>query len=643
MDDLVAGINDWRNIQEVVRETFKAIHNVVRVQGEKIKVLEAKVGRKVDSENINLRSFEVSLANKPTFVEVRKTVGEASAKSSEEIARLEARIKELEKQLASRASKNELKHLYDSVTALTNTHARAGDIERVVHQHGRVIEKLRDDVSKKIETDVAEASFARVSDVNQMLDRKANKTTVEAALDAKVSRSEFETSVGAFASTSALDKVLSRKVDMDTLVEALEERPSRREISDALEARVGSITQQVLAEAQAVAARETAAQGPRLSAFASKDEVEAIQKALKRVVEIQGTNNLEIQNEIASCVKREEIASASKGKLGAAEVEVRVKAGVDKLAAEMRVAIKSVQHEIVEVLNRKAFKRDVHESLKLKADSSEMLSRLARKAEVADVRDALGQKADTAEVKNLVGEVRRAEHVDTDAITRKVEQAAHEAAQDREAIRKLIAEKANSEDFCAMLDQKANVDDVNAVLEELNSELSGSKKAEEEAEKLGKRVDKISKQFEGFAGENAGPSPTGRWIWKTGAVGANMLVPWNVQAANSAPNQLLWSRNGSQIVVQTPGLYEISMGFFTERDPSVQLFVNGEVALAYKAPSSESSRAAKSRVVRRGRHSSGNVTGWTHLDFIALPRQARLSVVYDGEPNAQGFMGLQKL
>jgi hypothetical protein len=44
-----------------------------------------------------------------------------------------------------------------------------------------------------------------------------------------------------------------------------------------------------------------------------------------------------------------------------------------------------------------------------------------------------------------------------------------------------------------------------------------------------------------------------------------------------------------------------------------------------------------------GKHSSGNITGLSLIDFIALPARARITISYSGEPCAEGFMGLRKL
>jgi hypothetical protein len=40
LEDLLQGLNEWRNIQDIVRVTFKAFHDVLRAQGEAIQTLE---------------------------------------------------------------------------------------------------------------------------------------------------------------------------------------------------------------------------------------------------------------------------------------------------------------------------------------------------------------------------------------------------------------------------------------------------------------------------------------------------------------------------------------------------------------------------------------------------------------------------
>ena len=49
------------------------------------------------------------------------------------------------------------------------------------------------------------------------------------------------------------------------------------------------------------------------------------------------------------------------------------------------------------------------------------------------------------------------------------------------------------------------------------------------------------------------------------------------------------------------------------------------------------------RLATIGEHPSGNVTGLTCIDFLALPPRARMAMTYQGEDGAEGFLALKKL
>ena len=40
---LLQGMNEWRNIQDVIRSTFKALHDVIKAQGDAVKSLERQL------------------------------------------------------------------------------------------------------------------------------------------------------------------------------------------------------------------------------------------------------------------------------------------------------------------------------------------------------------------------------------------------------------------------------------------------------------------------------------------------------------------------------------------------------------------------------------------------------------------------
>ncbi len=46
---------------------------------------------------------------------------------------------------------------------------------------------------------------------------------------------------------------------------------------------------------------------------------------------------------------------------------------------------------------------------------------------------------------------------------------------------------------------------------------------------------------------------------------------------------------------------------------------------------------------RNASHPAGNVSGWTLMDFLALPAHSEISVLYHGPKDTQGFLSLRKL
>lgn len=135
----------------------------------------------------------------------------------------------------------------------------------------------------------------------------------------------------------------------------------------------------------------------------------------------------------------------------------------------------------------------------------------------------------------------------------------------------------------------------------------------------------------------------GRWIWKSGNL-KSLSVPWEVQAVNTCPDNFLWDKNQCSIITVAPGLYEISFGFYAKKMPEIEVHVNSEPILgANHHVSSTVTHISSGRLRDVGRHSAGNITGLTLLDFVALPARARVSVVYSGEAMGEGFISLKKL
>ena len=198
-----------------------------------------------------------------------------------------------------------------------------------------------------------------------------------------------------------------------------------------------------------------------------------------------------------------------------------------------------------------------------------------------------------------------------------------------------LALKSDMKDVCALLDVKVGVDDVNRALAEVSRELEGKAS-------LGALEASIREQGIINAGLAAERS-VGRWIWKSVNVKAGNGVPWNVQSVNTDPENFVWEKNCVSIVANAPGLYEVTLGFFVRKKPAIQLLVNGEPVMAAVNSASYVLHHSSGRLTSVGRHTAGNVTGLTLVDFLALPPKARIAVTYNGESGGEGFISLKKL
>jgi hypothetical protein len=133
---------------------------------------------------------------------------------------------------------------------------------------------------------------------------------------------------------------------------------------------------------------------------------------------------------------------------------------------------------------------------------------------------------------------------------------------------------------------------------------------------------------------------TGRWLWKSGEIGLGSAVPWEIQTTNTCPENFIWEKGRTSVVTVAPGLYEVTLAFYSEKKPTAQLVVNGEPMLSFESSAKLQSSSAMDVSMRINQ---GNITGLSLIDFLSLPARARISITYIGDLNAEGFLGLRKL
>jgi hypothetical protein len=100
-----------------------------------------------------------------------------------------------------------------------------------------------------------------------------------------------------------------------------------------------------------------------------------------------------------------------------------------------------------------------------------------------------------------------------------------------------------------------------------------------------------------------------RWTWKSGQVKNGYAIPWEIQTVNTAPDNFIWEKEKTSILVASSGLYEISMGIYADKKPTVQILVNGEPVISAVNSSGYLIHHNGNKMKNMGKHSSGNITG----------------------------------
>ncbi len=113
-----------------------------------------------------------------------------------------------------------------------------------------------------------------------------------------------------------------------------------------------------------------------------------------------------------------------------------------------------------------------------------------------------------------------------------------------------------------------------------------------------------------------------------------------MQAVNTNAEVFVWKKFSDKITMMIPGLYHLQASFFTSFSPSIQVLVNGEPVFHF---SGEQADNGSTCALKRLHHSAGTLAGLSVECFLALPARSVVSIAYDIDENAQGFLNVRKL
>lgn len=707
-NDLVEGLHEWRPVQEIVRLTFKALHDVVRAQAEAIRNLEKALGAKVSRpEHAATLAEKVSISElSHTFDDLSKIIdakldaadaagvleSKADRSATEAALQSKADHADVQRCLDAKADADELHRLFDELEArreasearlLSAIDARADELEASLMARLGASESSAAAVEKMMESFRAELVEA--------LATRPTKAAVAVELRKKMSRGDVEaiiatqmegmaSSLSLKADAAATASALSTKATRQDLEEMRADRATRADLTAAaleLEAQISN------ARAEAAAATEDAralcARLERESAAAISDlKAGLASKASVSDVQTRPTGP-EVEALVARRPDRTELGEAMEALATRVHSDARRMTGEARAELEEKqIALRTELSSELSALGRAVRERpewpEIEAALSRRPERGEMEAALATRASADDLHVLLNKKASSDDAcrardaaQHAAEEARRAAEGVSRALSLNEETRRElrdsiagikaALAESLQPIEESLASKPGAETITAalrhaekaaeamgLISSKADIDDVNASLVQVNRELSLRPTLSE----LNRVVSEQSLLMESLCAEHL----LGRWLWKSGktkglpggaARPGGGAVPWNVQNVNTNPANFMWEKDRASIMCVAPGLYEVTFGFFSRKKPQVQLLVNGEPVLSSVNSASYAVHHSSGRLAPVGPHSAGNVTGLTLVDFVALPPNAKVACTYLGEEGAEGFLGLRKM
>ena len=736
VQELLQGTSEWINIQDIVKLTFKALFDVVKVQGETIRDLERIIPTKASKAELNS-----GLSQKANVSDVSRTVAEvastiesrASLEDVQSLVEDKVSRSDLQYAISGKVGVEEMRAALDKKISndefrleMRNAGARFEELQKALQQQTNSAANIRDIEELKI----ALEQKATITDLNASLQQKASKESVANALKRKANVSDVEVALSKKADVDDMQKILLS-------LEQKAEYASLEELQKNLEAQLAEQKTEVVSRSakEETAMNERLEEGQKwseekigelegeLKAFKQRldeevenlhrsivqkgdaNDLEVIKATLDRKADIEKTGNELVETKLAAgegikqvnsrvdvMVKKldelksvietnvesnytdyaklkEQLHTVSEDTRRSLErssknldsATTQLKSTTQEEVLQLKKTIVEIRKEIeeldqkksdreevtelnanfVELLEPKAAVVEVQKALtesqtdiaqkltELKGDLSKELrtlkttvqAQLDQKANISDVTSTMNTKADKVEVQEVlqlkanateVEEVKTSVEAVLAEVEKKVdaksymEQASNTKSQ-LEDLHKELTLKSSIKDVCTLVDAKANTEDMNKALVEVHKELE--KKAN--GEDLSNTLADQALINEALCAENC----VGRWLWKSGELKNEYAVPWEIQSVNTCPDNFLWEKDRISVLTVAPGLYEITMGFFTKKKPSVQLLINGEVVLSAVNSASYVIHHSSGKIKSVGKHSAGNITGMNRMRY----------------------------
>ena len=293
----------------------------------------------------------------------------------------------------------------------------------------------------------------------------------------------------------------------------------------------------------------------------------------------------------------------------------------------------------------KNFYEDLIKNVNKKMDLEEAKLMLNQKVDNNTFQKMINSKSSSIETDNIkITLTNLTEEIKNKISIEKFDSFIESISSNIQEIKNDLVLKGNIDEIMSYLKNKANIDDVNKALVEIHSELD-SKSSLEDFNHAMNNQNSINTYL---ARENS----IAKYIWKNGNVSKGYAVPWEEQIINTMPENIIWEKNDIYITIKKKGIYLISLGFFVEEKPTIQVMINGESVLSQVNSNAfivrqDNSKELNLKNFGKLEDSEENgyncITGLTMNEFLCLGNMSKIVISYSGSNSVKGMMSIKQI
>ena len=312
----------------------------------------------------------------------------------------------------------------------------------------------------------------------------------------------------------------------------------------------------------------------------------------------------------------------------------------DNISLQLKSEMKDFENYIKDYY--KNFYADLLKNINKKMDIEEAKLIFDQKVDLSTFNKVLNTKLSSIDIDNIKLSLSKlTEEIKNKISIEKFDSFIESISSNIQEIKNDLVLKGNIDEIMTYLKNKANIDDVNKALVEIHTELDSKSSLED----FNHAMDNQNSINTSLAKENS----IAKYIWNSGNVSKGYAVPWEEQIINTMPENIIWEKDDICITVKKKGIYLISLGFFVEEKPTIQVMINGEAVLSQVNSNAFIVRQDNSKTFNLGKSENREengyncTTGLTMNEFLCLENMSKIVISYSGSDSVKGIISIKQI